>query len=125
MAGMTAAFLGASAAIAEEELPNSAAYLQGWIDALKSKHAKGWIVRAAAQAQKAAGSHHVQALSVTNTRSGRNAALRHSALSGPCAHANKRGNACLYSVASLLPQRWSNTRCYDPENHFPIGQVQI
>jgi antirestriction protein ArdC len=39
----------------EAELENSAAYLQGWIDALKSGNAaKGWIIRAASQAQKAA-----------------------------------------------------------------------
>jgi antirestriction protein ArdC len=38
----------------ESELENSAAYLQGWIDALKSKDAKGWIIRAASHAQKAA-----------------------------------------------------------------------
>jgi len=55
VAEMGASFLNAHAGIIEEELTNSAAYLQGWIDALQSKDAKGWIIRAAAQAQKAAG----------------------------------------------------------------------
>lgn len=54
VAEMTASFLNGHAGIVETELANSAAYLQGWIDALKSKDAKGWIVRAASQAQKAA-----------------------------------------------------------------------
>ena len=53
VAEMTASFLNAHAGIVEEELTNSAAYLQGWLDALKSKDAKGWIIRAASQAQKA------------------------------------------------------------------------
>jgi antirestriction protein ArdC len=54
VAEMGASFLNAHAGIEEQELGNSAAYLQGWIDALKSRDAKGWIIRAAAQAQKAA-----------------------------------------------------------------------
>jgi antirestriction protein ArdC len=54
VAEMGASFLDAHAGIMECGLPNSAAYLQGWIDALKSKDAKGWIIRAASQAQKAA-----------------------------------------------------------------------
>ena len=54
VAEMTASFLNAHAGIVESELANSAAYLQSWLEALKSKDAKGWIVRAAAQAQKAA-----------------------------------------------------------------------
>lgn len=54
VAEMGASFLCAHAGIVEAELENSAAYLQGWIDALKSKDAKGWIIRAASQAQKAA-----------------------------------------------------------------------
>jgi antirestriction protein ArdC len=54
VAEMGASFLSAHAGIIEGELENSAAYLQGWIDALKSKDAKGWIIRAASQAQKAA-----------------------------------------------------------------------
>ena len=54
VAEMGASFVCAHAGIIEAELENSAAYLQGWIDALKSKDAKGWIIRAASQAQKAA-----------------------------------------------------------------------
>ena len=54
VAEMGASFLCAHAGIIEAKLENSAAYLQGWIDALKSKDAKGWIIRAASQAQKAA-----------------------------------------------------------------------
>lgn len=54
VAEMAAAFLNAEAGICLDDLPNSAAYLQNWIDALKSKDAKGWIIRAASQAQKAA-----------------------------------------------------------------------
>jgi antirestriction protein ArdC len=54
VAEMGAAFLNAHTGIMEGKLPNSAAYLQSWINALKSKDAKGWIIRAASQAQKAA-----------------------------------------------------------------------
>ena len=54
VAEMGASFLCAHAGIIEAELENSAAYLQGWIAALKSKDAKGWIIRAASGAQKAA-----------------------------------------------------------------------
>lgn len=54
VAEMGASFLNAHAGIIEAEIQNSAAYLQGWIDALKSKNGKGWIIRAASQAQKAA-----------------------------------------------------------------------
>lgn len=54
VAEMGAAFLNAHTGIAEAEVQNSAAYLQGWIGALKSKDAKGWIVKAAGEAQKAA-----------------------------------------------------------------------
>ena len=54
VAEMGASFLCAHAGIMAGEFENSAAYLQGWIDALKSKDAKGWIIRAASQAQKAA-----------------------------------------------------------------------
>lgn len=54
VAEMTASFLNAQAGIVEGELANSAAYLQSWLNALKSKDAKGWIIRAASQAQKAA-----------------------------------------------------------------------
>ncbi len=51
---MGASFLNSHAGLLDDELSNTAAYLQSWIDALKSKDAKGWIIRAAAQAQKAA-----------------------------------------------------------------------
>lgn len=51
---MTASFLNARAGIMEEEIENSAAYLQSWINALRSKDAQSWIVRAASQGQKAA-----------------------------------------------------------------------
>lgn len=54
VAEMTASFLGARAGIIDVEIENSAAYLQSWINALRSKDAKGWIVRAASQGQKAA-----------------------------------------------------------------------
>lgn len=54
VAEMGASFLNAEAGIMEAELPNAAAYLQSWLTALKSKDAKGWIIRAASQAQKAA-----------------------------------------------------------------------
>jgi antirestriction protein ArdC len=54
VAEMAASFLNAHAGIMEAEVENSAAYLQGWINALKSKDAKSWIIRAASQAQKAA-----------------------------------------------------------------------
>ena len=53
IAEMGASFLNAYAGI-EDKLENSAAYLQGWIKALKSRDAKSWIIRAASQAQKAA-----------------------------------------------------------------------
>lgn len=54
VAEMAASFLNAHAGIIEDEHANSSAYLQAWIDALKSKDAKKWIIRAASQAQKAA-----------------------------------------------------------------------
>ncbi len=54
VAEMTSAFLSAHAEINGDELPNSAAYLKGWIDVLKTKDAKSWIIRAASQAQKGA-----------------------------------------------------------------------
>ncbi len=54
VAEMGASFLNAHAGIIEDELNNSAAYLQSWIDTLKSKDAKVWIIRATSQAQKAA-----------------------------------------------------------------------
>ncbi|MEZ0296708.1 MAG: ArdC family protein [Candidatus Methylacidiphilales bacterium] len=52
-AEMGASFLNAHAGI-NGEVENSAAYLQGWVSALKTKDAKGWIIRAASHAQKAA-----------------------------------------------------------------------
>ena len=54
VAEMSASFLNAHAGILEDELANSASYLQGWIDALRGKDAKSWVIRAASQAQKAA-----------------------------------------------------------------------
>lgn len=54
VAEMGASYLNAFADIFDAELTNSAAYLQGWIDALKGKDAKSWVIRAASQAQKAA-----------------------------------------------------------------------
>ena len=54
VAEMGASFLNAEAGIIDAELENSATYLNGWISALKSKDARGWIIRAASQAQKAA-----------------------------------------------------------------------
>ncbi|MEI6714246.1 MAG: ArdC-like ssDNA-binding domain-containing protein [Verrucomicrobiota bacterium] len=51
---MSSAFLCAHAGIFESECENSAAYLQGWLTALKQPDAKNWIIRAASQAQKAA-----------------------------------------------------------------------
>lgn len=54
VAEMGASFLNAFAGIFDDEASNSASYLQGWIDALKGKDTKGWIIRAASQAQKAA-----------------------------------------------------------------------
>lgn len=54
VAEMTASFLNARAGIMEVEIENSAAYLQSWINALRSKDAQSWIVRAASQGQKAA-----------------------------------------------------------------------
>ncbi|MFD2256866.1 ArdC family protein [Luteolibacter algae] len=54
VAEMTASFLSAHAGIIEDELENSAAYLQSWINALRTKDARSWIVRAASQGQKAA-----------------------------------------------------------------------
>lgn len=54
VAEMGASFLNAHAGLIEDEINNSAAYLQSWINALKGKDAKGWIIRAASQAQKAA-----------------------------------------------------------------------
>jgi len=54
VAEMSAAFLNAHAGIVEAEIESSVAYLRGWISALKTGDAKGWIIRAAAHAQRAA-----------------------------------------------------------------------
>ena len=54
VAEMTAAFLGAQAGIIEDGFENSAAYLHGWLDVLKVKDNKTWLVKAASDAQKAA-----------------------------------------------------------------------
>lgn len=54
VAEMTAAFLGASAGIIEDGFENSAAYLQGWLEVLKVKDNKTWLVKAASDAQRAA-----------------------------------------------------------------------
>lgn len=51
---MTAAFLGARAGIIEDGFENSAAYLHGWLEVLKVKDNKTWLVKAASDAQKAA-----------------------------------------------------------------------
>ena len=54
VAEMGASFLNALAGIFEDQSENSAAYPAGWLKALKNPDAKSWIIRAAAQAQKAA-----------------------------------------------------------------------
>lgn len=73
VAEMTASFLNAHAGIIEDEIDNSAAYLQSWINALRSKDAKTWLIRAASQGQKAAdyilGRHLDMPLDVTTTES--------------------------------------------------------
>lgn len=53
VAEMTAAFLCANAGIIEDDFNNSAAYLKGWLDVLKVKDHKTWLVKAASDAQKA------------------------------------------------------------------------
>jgi antirestriction protein ArdC len=54
VAEMTAAFLGAHAGIIEDDFENSAAYLKGWLEVLRVKDNKRWLVQAASEAQKAA-----------------------------------------------------------------------
>jgi len=54
VAEMTAAFLGVHVGIVEDEMENSAAYLKGWMDVLRVKEHRTWIVKAASEAQKAA-----------------------------------------------------------------------
>ena len=54
VAEMGAAFLGTEADIVRDEHEQSASYLKGWLDVLKDKDHKRWIVQAAGQATKAA-----------------------------------------------------------------------
>lgn len=54
VAEMTAAFVGARAGIIEDGFENSAAYLKGWLDVLKVKDHKKWLVHAASDAHRAA-----------------------------------------------------------------------
>lgn len=54
VAEMAAAFLGAAAGIVEDDFENSAAYLHGWLEVLKVKDHKTWLVKAASEAQRAA-----------------------------------------------------------------------
>jgi antirestriction protein ArdC len=53
VAEMTAAFLCAEAGIVQATIDNSAAYISGWLRALKSKDNKAMVIHAASQAQKA------------------------------------------------------------------------
>lgn len=53
IAEMGAAFLAAHAGIVVDDHQNSAAYLQGWANALSKKEHSKWIVQAASEAQKA------------------------------------------------------------------------
>ena len=53
VAEMGAAFLNAHAGIVTDNHDNSAAYLQSWLQVLKIKQNRRWIVEAASQAQKA------------------------------------------------------------------------
>ena len=52
VAEMGASFLSAIAGISDQE--NNAAYIQGWLNVLKAADAKAWVIRAAAQGQRAA-----------------------------------------------------------------------
>ena len=54
VAEIGAAFLGAEADIVRDEHEHSAAYLRGWLDALRENDARRWIVQAATQAGRAA-----------------------------------------------------------------------
>ena len=54
VAEMGAAFLTAHAGIVLDDFENSAAYLKSWLNVLKVKENRRWIVAAASQAQKAA-----------------------------------------------------------------------
>jgi len=54
VAEMGATFLGARAGIIEDDFENSAAYLRGWLDVLRVKDHKTWIIKAAGDALRAA-----------------------------------------------------------------------
>jgi antirestriction protein ArdC len=54
IAEMTAAFLCAEAGIVQATIDNSAAYISGWLRALKAKDNRAMVIQAASQAQKAA-----------------------------------------------------------------------
>lgn len=51
---MAAAFLSTYAGIVEDDMENSAAYVKGWVDVLKVTDHRGWILRSASEAQRAA-----------------------------------------------------------------------
>ena len=55
VAEMAAAFVGMEADIVKDRHEQSAAYLAGWLDVLKAKDHRRWIVQAASQASRAAG----------------------------------------------------------------------
>jgi len=54
VAEMTAAFLGSHAGIVEDAQESSAAYLKGWMDVLRVHDHRTWLIKAAAEAQRAA-----------------------------------------------------------------------
>jgi len=54
IAEMGSAFLSAEAGIINTTIDNSAAYIKGWISALKSADNRGLVIQAASAAQKAA-----------------------------------------------------------------------
>ena len=54
IAEMTAAFLGAKVGIIEDGHENTAAYLRGWLKALKAGDNRTWLIKAASEAQRAA-----------------------------------------------------------------------
>ncbi len=54
VAEMSAAFLGAHAGIVEDGFANSAAYLHGWLEVLRVKEHRTWLIKAASEAQRAA-----------------------------------------------------------------------
>jgi antirestriction protein ArdC len=63
VAEMSAAFLCAEAGISPTTIDNSAAYISGWLRALKSKDNRAMVIQAASQAQKAADyilNHHLE-----------------------------------------------------------------